>query len=105
MSWKQIDLCGSKGISRLCGEYQIAEPSKLPGAKFRIKVWERDIGDFLAVPNVCLKDAQGSEDWVAGLGGSESEALEKCLRHFMEQLSERPAPSEDDFEWSDQVDF
>ena len=105
MSWKKIDLFGGKGISRLCGEYQITEPSKLPSAQFRIKVWERDIGDFLAVTNVCLKDAQGSPDWVAGLGGSESEALEDCLRSFMEQLRGRAVVSEDDFEWSDPLDF
>ena len=77
----------------------------MPGAKFRIKVWERHIGDFLAVPNVCLKEPQGTADWVAGLGGSETEALEDCLRRFMEQLRGRTAASEDDFEWSDPQDF
>ncbi|MDQ3335208.1 MAG: hypothetical protein M4D80_08600 [Myxococcota bacterium] len=104
MDWKTANLFGATDISRICGVYEIGS-MKVPGTKFKIKVLERGRGDFLAVPNVCLKASDGSEDWIAGLGKTELEALEDALKWFMGALQQREHVVPEDFEWSDPNDF
>jgi hypothetical protein len=104
MDWRKVNLFGAGCIARICGIYEVTD-TRVPGAKFKIKVVERDSGDFMASLNVCLKAPDGSPNWMAGLGRTELEALEDALKWFMQDLSKRGRPNSDDFEWSDPIDF
>src|SRR5262245_3865777 len=105
MTWRDVKLFGATRISRVCGIYEIIETTKVPGTKFKVKVLERGPGDFVAIPNICLKAPDGSPDGMAGLGRSEVEALQDALKWFMGELAKRDSCTPDDFEWSDPVDF
>lgn len=105
MDWKDVSLCGATMLSRVCGEYEVIAPNIPYGGRFKIKVLERRDGTFLAMPNVCLKAADGSPDWSGGSGRSEAEALQALLKWFMEELQKRGSCSPHDFEWSDPRDF
>jgi len=104
-SWKTINLFGAARIARVVGIYEITLPRRVPGGSFKIKVIESMDGSFAAFPNVCLKSSIGEPEWISGLGRSEAEALEDALRWFMRELDARPSVKDDDFEWSDPIDF
>jgi hypothetical protein len=91
-------------ISRVCGVYEVLAV-RVPGTKFKVKVVERSDGTFAAFPNVCLRAADGTPDGVAGLGATETEALEDALKWFMAELAKRAECQPEDFEWVDPVDF
>jgi hypothetical protein len=99
-----MNLHGAASISKVCGIYEV-DDTRVPSAKFKVKVLERDRGDFLAVLNVCMKGPDGSPNWMAGLGKSEAEALEDALKWFMKDLAKREHFDDEDFEWSDPLDF
>ncbi|WP_437335246.1 hypothetical protein [Sorangium sp. So ce394] len=104
MDWRKLNLYGAGCIARICGLYEVTD-TRIPGAKFKIKVMERDSGDFMACLNVCLKAPDGSPDWMVGLGRTDLEALEDALKRFTQDLSSRERVDDDDFEWSDPIDF
>ncbi|WP_437570363.1 hypothetical protein [Sorangium sp. So ce542] len=104
MSWRSINLHGAGAIARVCGLYEITD-TRVPGARFQIKVIEREPGDYLASLNVCLKSPDGSPNWQVGLGGTEMEALQNALKYFMDELAKKSACAPDEFEWSDSSDF
>jgi hypothetical protein len=103
MDWKKVNLHGSGGIARVCGEYVIAD-TRIPGAKYRIKVLERE-SDFFAVPNVAVRGADGEADWIGGGGGTEVEALQGAIANLGGMLAAKREWSEDEVVWSDAVDF
>jgi len=102
--WKDVDLCGSRGISRLCAEYVIHDVPRVPGAKYRIKVFERD-ADFIAVPDIQFRSPDGRFDGTCGLGHSELEALQDAIASVGALLASRPTWEEEDVEWTDPRDF
>jgi len=103
-NWKEIDLHGSVGISRLCGEYVIHDVARIAGTKYRIKVFERR-DDFLALPNIAFRAPDGSVDGTCGLGATELEALQDAIKGVAELLSSRPKWEEGDLDWVDPRDF
>lgn len=105
MNWKDVNLSGTTMLSRVSAEYEVIAPKVPYGGRFKIKVLERMDGSFFAVPNVCLKTADGSPDWLGGSGRSEAEALENVLRSFMNEIQKREPCVPDEFEWSDPADF
>lgn len=104
MSWKQVDLHGSVSISRLCGEYVIDDVARLPGPGYRVKVFERK-EDFLALPNIRFRLADGSVDGTCGLGATEVEALQDAIKGVADLLSARRSWTEADLDWVDPRDF
>jgi hypothetical protein len=103
--WKTIHLCGAGAIARVCGVYEITEIRRIPGGKFKIKVLERDRGDFAAFPNVSVKNSDGSSRGTCGLGADERAALQDAVKWFMSELDKRAEWAPEDFEWSDPLDF
>jgi hypothetical protein len=103
-AWLKANLHGAGAIARLCAVYEITD-TRIPGSRFKAKVLQRGDAEYIASLNVCLKDAQGSPDWMAGLGRTELEALEDALKWFMSALKRRDSLGPDDFEWSDPLDF
>jgi hypothetical protein len=57
------------------------------------------------VPNVALRSADGSPDWVAGLGDSVEEALEDTLRDLAKSVGETAEATSADFEWAAPEEF
>lgn len=103
--WKSVNLRGAGNIERICNVYEIYEHGRVPGGYFKIKVMETREGTYDAVANVALKGPDGASRGRAGMGNSEVEALQNCLRMFMEHLDERAEYDPDDFYWSDPVRF
>jgi hypothetical protein len=105
MGWRTIGLHGATSIARVANLYEVQDLRGVPWSKYKIKVLDRGDDGFLAVPNVCVKDADGTPDWIAGLGRTEAEALQDAIKRFGEVLSLRQTWRPDDFEWSDPHDF
>lgn len=103
--WRTIDLCGAANIERIVGVYQIGELTHVPGGQFKIKVIERPGGSYLAVPNMCVKSADGTPEWIGGLGTTEVEALQDALSRIMEELNAIGGYDPNRIEWSDPLDF
>lgn len=104
MAWREVDLQGAKGISRVCGVYEITDMGRIPGGKFKVKVLECS-RDFMAVPNVCSRAPDGTPDWMVGLGASEEEALQAAIVYTMGQLSKQESWRDEQLEWADPRDF
>ena len=104
MSWKAITLHGANSISRVASYFEVQD-FRVPGTKYRVKVLERALGDFLALPNVCMKGGTGTPEWIAGLGRTETEALQDAVDCINEALASAERRTPEDFEWSDSRDF
>ncbi len=104
MTWKEVNLHGSLAISRLCGEYVIDDHLRVASVSYRIKVFERH-DDFMALPNLRFRTADGSVDGTCGLGATEVEALQDAVARVSELLASRPKWDEDDLDWVDPRDF
>ena len=102
--WKDVNLHGATFIERIVSVYQLGAPARLPIASFKIKVIERPGHGFLGVPNVAVKQNDGSVDWVSGIGANEQEALDDTLKWFMGSFGDRVL-GEEDLEWADPHDF
>ncbi|MFP2898513.1 hypothetical protein [Corallococcus sp. 4LFB] len=103
MSWSAINLRGAASLSRVANIYEVQD-LRVPSTRYKIKVLERD-GDFLAVPNLCVKTRTGEPDWTTGLGRTELEALADAIARMGEALGAAERLTPDDFEWSDPRDF
>jgi hypothetical protein len=105
-SWRELRVEGLGPVQRVAAMFQIGPPlANLPFPSFKVKVIERANGSFLAVPNVAVRAADGAPDWIGGLGASVEEALENALQYFVRNLGGRAELSEQDFVWSDPVEF
>lgn len=104
MSWKQVGLGGASSIARLCGEYIIDDIGRIPGPGYRIKVFERR-DDFLALPNIRFRLANGIVDGTCGLGSTELEALQDAINGVAAILSSRNRWTEAELDWVDPRDF
>ncbi|NMO19719.1 hypothetical protein HPC49_35275 [Pyxidicoccus fallax] len=104
MDWRAISLHGATGISRVTNVYEVQD-LRVPGTRYRIKVLERVQGDFLALPNMCVKNSGGEPEWISGLGRTEVDALQDAVSRTSEMLVSAARLATDDFEWSDPRDF
>lgn len=103
-SWKELELHGAAAISRLCGEYVVTDVRRVPGTKYRIKVFER-ANDFIGLPDIRFRNPDGSVDGTCGLGATELEALQDAITQVAKVLASRAQWSERDIEWADPRDF
>ena len=105
MDWRAIDLHGAAGISRVVGVFEVQDLRGIPWTKYKIKVLERGIQDFIAIPNICVKSEKGAPEWISGLGRTEVDALQDVVKRFGDMLMSRRSWRLEDFEWSDPHDF
>lgn len=105
MSWKDIKIKGIPMIEKVVGEYEIVEIEKTPWAKFRVKVFEKQDGSFVAITNLMYIDETGFENAGYGIGKSEEEALEDAIINFMSKLPNDRELTEKDFTEADPYDF
>ena len=96
-------------IDRVVAEFHVWFDHSIPFAKMKIKVLERQKGDFLAVSNLAIRNLLSKEsDWISGLGTSIEEALSDFLPRFFDLVAENTPNSgltESNFEWSATEDF
>jgi hypothetical protein len=104
--WRQLSVEGLGPVRRVAATFQVGPPlARLPFAALKVKVIERADGSFLGVPNVAVRDPDGTPDWISGPGGTIEEALEDALNYFVKSLDERQDLSAGSFTWSDPHDF
>jgi hypothetical protein len=104
--WQHLNIEGLGPIQRVTATFQVGPPlAWLPFPAFKVKVIERTGGSYLGVPNVAVRAADGSPDWVSGLGDTAEEALEDALNNFVRSLDGRQELPEGAFVWSDPHDF
>ncbi|MFO0553455.1 MAG: hypothetical protein U0271_34045 [Polyangiaceae bacterium] len=102
--WTTIDLHGAGAIAKVVGSYEVMD-ARIPGGRFKAKVLQHGDGGYVAHLNVCLKTEDGIPDGMAGNGRTEDLALQDAIKGFMMALAKRKALKDEDFEWSDPVDF
>jgi hypothetical protein len=105
MDWRAINLYGAASISRVVGVFEVSDLRGVPWTRYKIKVLERGAGDFIALPNVCVKGEHGVPEWMSGLGRTDIEALQDLVERLGEMLRSRSNWRPEDFEWSDPHDF
>jgi hypothetical protein len=105
MDWRTINLHGAASISRVVGVFEVQDLRGVPWTKYKIKILERGVEDFIAIPNVCVKSGSGVPEWISGLGRTDVEALQDIIKRFGEMLTSRTSWRMEDFEWSDPHDF
>jgi hypothetical protein len=105
MDWRTINLYGAASISRVVGVFEVRDLRGVPWTQYKIKVLERGVEDFIALPNVCVKSEKGVPEWISGLGRTDVEALQDVIQRLGETLMSRTNWRTEDFEWSDPHDF
>jgi hypothetical protein len=105
-TWRSLKVDGLGPIQRVASVFQVGPPLDwLPFPSFQVKVLERGDGSFLGVPNVAVRNHDGSPEWTSGLGTTVAEALEDALNRFVETLSGRRDLSDESFAWADLGEF
>lgn len=101
-----------KGIVRIdqvVGMYEVWLDETFPCAKMKIKVLKRGDDDFLAVPNLAVRNRISRQpEFTSGLGADPKSAIDDAMKYFMKEVDEnRPDRdlAEDDFEWSASEEF
>lgn len=100
---------GIAQIDRIAALFEVWLDASFPFPKMKVKVLQRQVGDYLAVPNVAVRDIMSREpDFISGLGRTVDEAISDLLPRFVAGVR-RNTPetgiTEGDFEWSAPEDF
>lgn len=103
-SWKNIRNDGIQEIQRIVAHFEVFS-EKVPYGKFKLKVIEKASGSFIAVPNLAIKDLEGSPEWISGFGTSVEEALKDAITYFLDTLEGKEYQDENNFEWAAPEDF
>jgi hypothetical protein len=102
-------MTGIVRIDQVVGMYEVWLDESFPFAKMKIKVLKRGDGDFLAVPNLAVRDRISRQpEFMSGLGADPKSAIDDAMEYFMKEVDEnRPDRdfAEDDFEWPACEDF
>jgi hypothetical protein len=103
-SWACIELEGVAKIEKCVAEFNIWELNLTPWAKFKVKIFEDNNGNFAGYTNLLLKSESGPECGV-GHGNTIEEALKHTVKYFLSMLKGRGKLTSDDFEAVDSYDF
>jgi len=101
VKWQTLLVPGLGPIERVVAVFTIGPPlERLPFASFKVKVIERADGSLFGVPNVAVRTADGTPDWIGGFGKTVDEALAECLTYFLGTVDDRAKADlfEEDFE-------
>lgn len=104
-TWKKIKVDGIASIDRCVAEFDVGELKKTPYAKFKVKIYEKQDGNFLGITNLQVKDKDGCPYGSVGYGKSVKDALEDTIKYFLKMLDEKEYWKEEDFECADPYDF
>lgn len=99
MSWKTLQIEGIARIEREVARFTV-EPkhADLPMG-FRIKIIEHANGGFSGVPEIAVKDAAGTPDWIVGMGNTVEEALADAVRYLLQSVRQREPLGDDSIWW------
>ena len=99
MPWHTLKIEGISRIRREVARF-LVEPihDDLPMG-FRIKILEDHEGHFMGCPEIALRDAQGTPDWVSGIGHSIEEALTDTVKALLGTLHDKPKVEADTIWW------
>lgn len=96
-------------IDRVVGLYELWLDDNIPFSKMKVKVLQRSEADFLAIPNLAVRNQLSKlPEYISGLGKSEDEAFKDLLDRFTSEVqAQMPSAgfTEDDFEWSAPEEF
>jgi hypothetical protein len=96
-------------IDQVVGVYEVWLDDRFPFSKMKVKVLQRGDGDFLAVPNLAVRNRLSHKpEFTSGIAADPKSALDDALKSFMNEVNEnRPNRTfvEDDFEWADCQEF
>lgn len=104
-NWKKVNIEGIAKIEKCVAEFNIWELNISPYAKFKIKVFEDNKNNFTGYSNIQVIDEVGGYNGAVGYGNTVEEALEDTIKYFFELLSIKEDWQENDFAWSDPLDF
>jgi hypothetical protein len=100
---------GVRRIDRVVAQFEVWLDETFPFAKTKVKVLERSPGDFLAVPNLAVRNLTSREpEYISGLGSTVEEAVNDLLVRFVSGVRKHSPISgltESNFEWSAPEDF
>lgn len=100
MSWKTLRIEGIARIEREVAKFLVDPvPPALPMG-FRIKIVERQDGDFIGYSEIAVKDAKGQPDGTSGRGATIEEALADTVQAVLRTANDNP-PVDDDSIWWD----
>ena len=90
MPWRSLRIDGVSRIWREVACFTV-EPihDDLPMG-FRIKILEDQQGHFVGRPEIAIRDAQGTPDWISGMGCGIEEALADTVKYFLQTLKDKP---------------
>ncbi len=103
--WKNIKIEGVAYIEKCVAEFNIGELVRIPHAKFKVKIFERQNGTYVGFTNLQLKDEDGCPYAGVGHGETIDKALEDTIKYFFEMLSKKKNLNGEDFECVDTYDF
>jgi hypothetical protein len=103
--WKKVRINGIANIEKCVAEFNVWELNKSPYAKFKVKIFESNKGNFTGYSNLQVIDELGSYYCAVGYGQSSEEALEDTINHFFTLVSRKDKWDEADFSCSDSFDF
>jgi hypothetical protein len=104
-TWRDIKIDHINLIEKLVAEFNVCAIQIVPYGKFKVRVFEHPDGSFTGYPNIAVKNAQGSPDWMSGWGKTVDEALEDTIRQFLMTVGGRLDLPAEAFEYSDPHDF
>jgi hypothetical protein len=77
-------------IDKVVAMWEVWFDATFPFVIMKVKVLERSNGDFLAVPNLALRNAtSGEPDYTSGLGNSVEEAVNDLLTRIVSDVRSR----------------
>lgn len=105
IEWKKISIKGIAKIEKCVAEFNVTELEKTPHGKFKVKIYERQVGGYVGYTNLQVKDIDGCPYCGIGYGETVDEALEDTINYFLKMISQKKKISKDDFECMDAYDF
>lgn len=99
--WKRIQVLGVAKIEKCVAEFVIHELEITPWGKYKIKIYEDQLGNFTGYTNLMIVTTYGTDCGV-GHGDTVKRALEDTIHNFMEIIADSNVKS---FVFSEKFDF
>lgn len=103
--WKDIKHPDIVSIDKVVGEYNMWVLEKSPYGKFKIKIYEKAIGEFVGYSSLKVINPEGRFDGAVGIGKTEEEALNDTLMKYFELVSWKNRCEESDFQYVNLLEF
>jgi hypothetical protein len=80
MTWRDLRLPGLAGLEREVAVFVVHQKRDDLPMTFRVRIVERPGGTFSGYSEIAFRDSDGTEDWIAGTGATEEEALADTVK-------------------------